>query len=412
MGRRILVISYFVNEDGMACAHHVTDRLMVLAGRCEALCVLSSWCVRPLPGLCHRRTPSLMPSGLRFETRRRFHRLVSRNRAWKAVRDLTLFPLLPLYAAERAFSRLDPTWHWQPLAVRSGLGLIRRLGMDTVYSTGGPPVAHTVARAIAEREDVKWLAEIQDPLIHGYCAGHEDEYRKLVHTEKAIYRDADRMIFLTRAAREATEKRVGMSGKGEVIYPGAPPLTLPEAGGQRNGILRLAHFGSLGGVRNLAPLLAGLQWAATREPGLVRELQIDLYGGIGGDDRQRLADSPLGSLFRLHGLVPREQALQAMAASDILLLIQGIHDISRETIPSKCYEYFHSGRPILGLIHENSELTSMFEKLGHRPVAAADPEAIGRGVLELRAAFRAGQRSKPSPSPYTVQAAVDRLLEL
>lgn len=395
----------------MACSHHIDDRLFVLQAKGVHCVLLSSWCVQPWRTLKHYRVPSLSPSGIRFEVRRRFHRLVQRHRIWKFWRDLVLLPLLPLYGLERMFRRIDPTWYWHFLAALEGVWICRRQHIDTVYSTGGPPVAHTVAATIAKWCTVRWLAEVQDPLIHGYCAGHDDELHKLLQVERSVYDRADRMIFLTKHAMQATEKRIGRSGKGQVIYPGA--ISLPqEKSVCRGNRLRIAHFGSLGGVRNLKKFTSGLEMAMERQPAIAHDIQVDLYGNVGRDDLQRIDASELRSLIVYKGLVSRQQAISAMLHSDILLLVQGVHDISRETIPSKCYEYFLSGKTMLGLLHENEELSAMFDRLGHIAVAADDSMGIAEGLLKIWNSWQRTALPKPHPSPYTVEQAVNQLLSI
>jgi hypothetical protein len=409
MARKLLVISYFTNEDGMACSHHIDDRLCVLQAKGVDCVLLSSWCVQPWQALKHYRVPSLSPSGIRFEVRRRFHRLVQRHGIWKFLRDLVLLPLLPLYGLERMFRRIDPTWYWHFVATPVGIWICRQQHIDTIYSTGGPPVAHTVAGTIAKWCTVRWMAEVQDPLIHGYCAGHDDELHKLLQVERSVYDRADQMIFLTEHAMQATEKRIGLTGKGQVIYPGA--ISLPqEKSVCRGNRLRIAHFGSLGGIRNLEIFIRGLEIAMERQSAIAHDIRVDLYGNVGEDDLQRIDASALRSLFVCKGLVSRQHALSAMLHSDILLLVQGVHDISRETIPSKCYEYFLSGKTVLGLLHENEELSAMFDRLGHVAVAACDSREIAEALLRLWSSWQKAVLPAPHPSPYTVEQAVKRLL--
>ena len=413
MNRAILVVSYFTNEDTMACSHHVDDRLACLAEKGVRVGILSSWCVAGWDRYPHWRTPSLWPSGIRFEIRRRFHHLQQQHRLWKVVRNLVLIPFLPLYGLERMVSRLDPTWHWQGVAVWAGIRLCRHLGADTVYSTGGPPVAHVVGRAIAERCGLKWLAEVQDPLIHGYCARHWSEYQRLQEVEAMICNRADRMIFLTRGALRATRSRQGHCDNGVVIHSGVRPL--PEAvsdGSRRDGVLRMAHFGSLCGVRRLDSLVRALEILLEKDPEAGQKLRIDLFGSVDRDVWDVVAQSGVCSLFHRRGVVDRDTALAAMRNCDLLLLVQAVHDISRETIPSKVYEYFLAGPPVLALIHENGELEEMCSRLGHYPVAAADAVAIAGAVERLLGLHRRTGIGRPRPSPYTVERAVEKLLAL
>jgi len=226
-----------------------------------------------------------------------------------------------------------------------------------------------------------------------------------------MYRDATKIIFLTHAAMVETEKRVGMTGKGVVVYPGAEPVA-SRPPRSRDNRWRLAHFGSLGGVRNMQSLLAAMEEAVKNCPELGENMRVDLYGNVGKDDQKRLDTSPLKSLFSLKGCIDHATALAAMTTYDLLLLIQGVHEISRETIPSKCYEYFLSGVPVLGLVHDNEELETMFRTLGHQCAPVGQPGRIAETLISCYLHRNHCPVKPVPPSPYTVDGAVRRLMAL
>jgi len=408
----------------MACAHHIDDRLAIFQKMGFEPILLTSLCVPKWDKYLHYRVPSLSPSGLRFELRQFFLRKGRNSLLWK-LRNIILLPLLPLYALERLFVRIDTVWYWLPFAYLRGKWICKNHKIAMLYSTGGPAVAHSVGyrlkntlnrnrKNIDSPGSVKWLAEVQDPLIHSYCANSEKELQLLNRLETTIYDNADKMIFLTSRAMENTEKRINREGKGAVVYPGAVPVPRPDTHPEKPleaPKMIFGHFGSLGGVRNLAPLIAGLKQAITKKPEILEHSVINLYGGIGDDDQQRIAEFEFPNLFTVQGKVPRADALAAMGQCDVLLLIQGKDPISTETIPSKLYEYLHVGCPVLAIVYENPEIETILTPLGHVSVSMKSDE-IAKALLNL---FNQWQNQKdvcPHPSPYTVEKAVEQFLAL
>ncbi|MCI5222974.1 MAG: hypothetical protein D3924_09940 [Candidatus Electrothrix sp. AR4] len=215
----------------MACAHHIDDRLASFRESGFEPILLTSLCVPKWEDYTHYRVASLFPSGLRFELRRFFRRKGEKCLLWK-FRNVLLFPLLPFYGLERLFIRIDTIWYWFPLAYVWAKWICRKHTIDLVYSTGGPAVAHSVADRLIfflrkenkKSNRIKWLAEVQDPLIHGYCANTNQELQRLRKVESQACGHADGMIFLTDKAMEATRERTGRIGNGAVVYPGAHPV--------------------------------------------------------------------------------------------------------------------------------------------------------------------------------------------
>lgn len=408
MSNTILVLSYFFNQDGMACSHHIDDKLVALLRAGYTPVVLSATSSQKSRQCPHYRVPPCSVAGIRFELREVLRKKAAKHLHWKIFRELFLVVIAPLYGVERIFLKLNPIWYWYPSALLVGSWLCYRKRVSIIYSTGGPAVAHQVAKKLARWFPCKWLAEVQDPLVHEYCAENSREYDKLIQLEKAVYLSADKMIFLTRQAMLSTEERVGSSGRGLVIHPGALSFdTTPW--NRQSDVLRMAHFGSLGGVRNLKYLVAGLEAALIENQELQEGFHVHLYGDIGKDDLARIESSPCRTMFTLAGKVGRGESVKAMQDFDILLLIQGVHDISRETIPSKIYEYFFSGRLIMGLVHDNPELEEMILSLGHIALPADDPSAIGRALLSLHA--EVDERIPDiNSSPYKTEHAVQKLL--
>jgi glycosyltransferase involved in cell wall biosynthesis len=412
-GIRWLVVSYFANIDGMAPSQHLDDRLPRLRARGIEPVLLSGPCCEPIAGMTHARVSSVAPSGLRFELRHRKKR--TGNGFGRALLSAGQAALLPFYLVEKAVADLDSQWSWYPLAARRGRALCREHAPSLLYSTGGPWSAHVAAARIARATGLPWIAELQDPLVHGDWLRSGAALRVSEAVEAMIFREASAVVFLTEAARDAAEARTGVAGKGACIYPGAEPFPDPLPVPEKGPHCRFAHFGSLGGSRNLKVFLEALAMLLREKPALAGVVRLDVYGGV---DRlsSRLVDEFLWpDVIEIRGRVPRAESLAAMRRADVLLLIQNTEEFSAETIPSKTYEYFQSGRPVLGLVHKNPELSAMLAQAGHATADADDPASVKGALAGLVRSWESGVAESAggrAPSPYTVENAVDKLVSL
>ncbi len=403
---RWLIVSYFSGVDGMACAQHIDDRFSYLQQRGVSPLLLSSICGQPLSGIVSRRVPSSSPSGIRFELRH-----LRRRGGWvKLMSQVLISFLLPFYLLEKIIIDLDSQWSWFPLAILSGSRLCHCYRPEVIYSTGGPASAHLAAAVIARYYGLPWIAEIQDPLVH------EDWHRSFRARklygwlERLICNRADAVVFMTDGARDGANRRTGLGQRGWTVYSGADPAAIPQTVYKRGEFCRFAHFGSLGGSRNLKVFLEALEDLLRERPEWAIAMRLDLYGTCDRLSLQLIEGFPMADIVTNHGRVPRQNSLMAMKQCDVLLLIQNTEQFSAESIPSKSYEYFHTGRPILGLIHKNPELSQMLTGQGHVAVAADDVASVREGIRECYLRWAEERTAVLPASPYTVQSAVDALI--
>lgn len=404
---RWLVLSYFSRIDGMACAQHIDDRIDCLRAQGVEPFMLTSVCGERWQGMTHERAFSAAPSGLRFELRH-LKKKGSISKIWAGLLNLLI---LPLYLFEKLVIDLDSQWSWFLFAILQGGRMCSRHRPQLIYSTGGPASAHLAAAVISHRYNIPWIAEFQDPLVHDDWLRSKRALKVFKWLERLICTRADAVIFLTDRARKNADLRTGLGKRGWVVYPGANPAAMPQIDYEKGTLCCFAHFGSLGGSRNLKVFLEALRLLLVEQPELKNLLRLDLYGSCDPLSRRLIDEFPAASVICDHGRIPRQESLVAMKRCDVPLLIQNTEEFSSETIPSKTYEYLHIGRPVLGLVHHNPELGQMLSKLGHTAVAADSPEAVKKAIAECYEQWRSAERlSRPAKSPYSIAAAANSIV--
>jgi hypothetical protein len=404
-----LILSYFSRIDGMACAQHIDDRIEKLRARGIEPLMLTGVCGERWPGLVHEQALSVSPSGLRFELRH----LKKRGDIARLSASLLNLLILPLYLLEKLIMDLDSQWSWFPLAILRGRRMCSRYRPRMIYSTGGPASAHLAAAMIARSHGIPWIAEFQDPLVHGDWLRSKRALKVFAWLERLICSRADAVVFLTDQARRSADARTGLGHRGWSVYPGADPAAMPEIAYMRGDGCTFAHFGSLGGSRNLKVFLEGLRLVVSELTELAAIVRLEIYGSCDPLSRRIIKEFPWPEMIHDHGRIPRNESLVAMKKTDVLLLIQNTEEFSAETIPSKTYEYLHVGRPVLGLVHHNPELVQMLSALGHTAAAADSPEAVKQAIIGCYEQWKdEGTKPLPAASPYTVAAAVEKIIAI
>jgi len=404
-----LVLSYWANVDGMACSHHIDDRLKHLRRLGVEPEVITGACgprPRGWAGRWHR-VPSVTATGYQFEVRQLTRPM---RKPWRRLARLLLtLPVLPMYSMEKHVARLHSTFGWCISAAAAGLWSTRNGRHGLIYSTGGEMSAHVAAALVARVRRLPWIAEMQDPIVYqGF--GHSHFSRQVARwVERLVHSQATAVVYVTKAAARRATLRTKGRAPCLVIRPGAEP---PAVGRhvKRNDRMELVHVGTLAGKRNPGALLEALRRVAERRPAIVREVRLSLVGNVDRRCRAMVKRFRHPDIVRLTGKVSRREAMRLVSSADLLLVVQHQGRVSEETIPSKTYDYLVSGRAVLGLTFRNAELAELLRARGHYSAEADDVAGIEVVLERVYDRWREGRlRVEPCPD-YTVGRATEELV--
>ncbi|HET7903715.1 MAG TPA: glycosyltransferase, partial [Candidatus Eisenbacteria bacterium] len=111
---------------------------------------------------------------------------------------------------------------WLPFAVPRGIDVVRRHGIDAIYSTSPLATAHLIALRIHRATRVPWVADFRDPWIEEGIHPRPGSMRERIERrlERAVVRGADRLVMTTSRLRDEILARHPDLGteKARVIY--------------------------------------------------------------------------------------------------------------------------------------------------------------------------------------------------
>jgi hypothetical protein len=273
-------------------------------------------------------------------------------------------------------------WRWH--ARRAAAGLLKNGSFSAIWSTSPPHSTHLIARRLARRFHLPWIADFRDAwagsvVVHEPTRWHRKRQEAL---QRRVARDADLLIGVTPGIAAELEA-AGGAGKTTLILNGfdaadfagsdRPAGPAPSPGGR----FTLCHCGSISRFSDPAPLLQALR------PGDAPHLHLLFVGYDDGGLAQRVGEQGLTEVVSCAGYLPHHQALAAMTAADALVLIACDKPHAR-FIPGKSYEYLASRKPIL-LISNVEETRRLLEGMPGVVTCAPDqPEAIRAALQRLR----------------------------
>lgn len=413
--------------DGRAASQTITDKIPHLLAANIELVVLSGVSGIKDTRFEHHQLWCALAAGLRFELRHVLQRRCGKGLLYRTLLLLASIVLLPFMLVEKLLKPVESSWSWWISAYLKGRTLARQQPFDVIYSTGGAFAAHVAAAALKRATGTPWLAEVHDPLVAPGRTPHNAQDREQARVEALICSQADVAIWFTQQALASARLRHPQLGqRGHVILPGVdqPFDNLPPyAPGTK---MVVGHFGSLSAQRNLTPFFKALELVQLQVPGMLAQLSFHITGGpLDAVSAAYLSGmSPPVQAVVQHfgrlefdpqtGLSGRQQILQRMRSSDVLLLLHGQEAMCAEYIPSKMYEYLWMQRPILATVHHNPQMADILRGQGHIVVNQDEHVAasLANQLIQLHARWLVGLPDSGRGSPYTTQAAVGQLLNL
>ena len=421
MGKKILILSHAFNMDGRAASQTITDKVPHLIGVGFELLVISA-----VTGVKDTRFEHLQllpwgPAGLRFDLRHLVRKHLKTRVTIRAlllgVQALLLIPFL----IEKLLLRVESQTSWVFPAYCRSLSRVTSGEVGLIYSTGGALSAHLAALWLKRRSSLPWVVEIHDPLIYRDWDKSAMFFRLSRWLEERICAEADQVYWFTEGALAAARQRnPNLGDRGSLLIPGNDPPNTKGMQYSPGKTLRICHFGSLSRTRSLRYFFEGVRVAADRNPTLLDNLQIQIYGSR-LDHESIKAMKALGldgfviEIGRIEenrdtGESGRQQVLRRMREADCLLLLHGEGSVTAEYIPSKTYEYLWMQRPILGLVNKNLQLSKLLKDLGHYAVSATSAIEISRAVEDVWKKWVDGRLGDNGlNSPYSTKRSADQL---
>lgn len=297
---------------------------------------------------------------------------------------------------------------WIPSGLLAGARIVLRKKIDILFSTYPIPSAHVIGGALARLTGKPWVADFRDPMWDEADYKPSPAMRARRAIEAMAVKRCSRALVCTEGVASLFRKRYGdrAGAKVSVIPNGYDEndfkgLSLPPR--EPGAPVTFIHAGLLERVdRDPVPFFRAVELAL--RTGRVRPggMSVKLLG-TGNNDlyREELRNLGLEDVIHLLPPKPYRQALEEMAASDVLLLFQGPG--CDPQIPAKFYEYLRIGRPILAITtFTGNSGQSVLDTGSGRVVQWDDVEAMADVLGEWTAKVEKGL-SLPAGDPVRAE---------
>ena len=231
--------------------------------------------------------------------------------------------------------------------------------------------------------DLKWIADFRDPWtqISYYSELKLTRFADHRHKkmEKEVLQDADLVVSTSFTDKENFEK---LGAKNVVCITNGfdSEIQLQRIDTEK---FTLSYIGMLETLRNPKNLWTVLNELLIKSKEFAKSFQIKFAGKIADSILEDFKISPLQNHLLNKGYLSHQQSLEEMKQSDILLITNFPQEKSRGIIPGKLFEYLASGRTILSIGTENSDVEKVLQQTqagGH--FSYSDKDEIKNFILD------------------------------
>ena len=312
--------------------------------------------------------------------RRGDRRGVRSNRLFGFLRILSDLILLP-----------DSYIGWHPFAVRAGLSLLSEMEITVIYSTSPPDTDHIVARTLARRSGLPWIADFRDPWVPLHFRSpptplhrvlQERMERSVLEESTPVTTTRSLQAHLAEITRDRKDIRLIRNGYDPADMTADPSSEVLETIRKTYGKnFLVVYTGQMKGTRVSHGLLEGVRIFLENHEEAGTSLRMALIGPRENSVDRLIREYDLEDVITLHPYTTHPEAIAWQKAADLLLLLKHDDPRFRDMIPGKFYEYAGSGRPMLA-VTAKGEVTDLIEK--YRLGYDADPGNPGAVAEALR----------------------------
>jgi hypothetical protein len=279
---------------------------------------------------------------------------------------------------------------WCPSAWNGCRRLIRRRRPDAILTSGPPHSVHLIGSLLSKHYNLPWIADFRDPWWTGALSINNgpDKWaryweRTVFHRASVVIGNAPRATDVLRASfPKLAHKFVTITNGFDRAehYAGAP-----TDGVDHSSMPSIVHSGAIYYGRDPKPFFSALRLYHDSLAPDAPPLHAFFYGlhepAVGIESE--LNRLRLGAVVSMCGQVPQLEALKAVKAATLLLLLD---TPGRQIgVPAKLYEYMGAERPILALAEPDSDVARTLRASGilHRVAKPLDTKAIYDAMCSL-----------------------------
>jgi glycosyltransferase involved in cell wall biosynthesis len=257
----------------------------------------------------------------------------------------------------------DANIGWFPYAVRSAARFLKDWRPDIILASSPPPSTLLVARHLAKKYGVPWVADLRDLWVdHQYYDQPRWRERVERRLERSVLNSAAGLVTVSEPL--AATLRTKYKREPVIVMNGFDPSDYPakdESASSANNPVRILYTGVVyEGRQDPSPLFAALKELGAE----MKKVEIAFYGSFLHKVRELMVVYGVESVVQVNDPVPYRQSLQMQTEADVLLLLLWNDPAHKGVYTGKLFEYIGARRPILAVGNPGDVAAQLIESRG------------------------------------------------
>ncbi|KAA3658784.1 MAG: glycosyltransferase [Calditrichaeota bacterium] len=292
-------------------------------------------------------------------------------------------------------------WKWT--AVRKGIQLVKKHNIQLVFSTSPPHSVQLIAQEIAQRTNIKHVADFRDEWSGDLNFYKLPNTARQLELESKICEESAAIITLLDSARRNFASKTNIR-KIFTIPNGYDASDFSKGDNQNRSDtkLRMTYCGRFSNKASPEAFLRALDETIRQDSSIRQLVQLQIVGPTGNKSWFK----PYPELKKICDFVPFQpykKSLDLMDQADVLLLFAS-NEGNKEGIPAKTFEYFYLRKPVLLVVNSPGELSKLVQTYSNAYIGFKSPkESITGQIQKLVTEWKNGKHNKPVDDVFVNQ---------
>jgi len=251
---------------------------------------------------------------------------------------------------------------WIPSAVSRGMEIISEHNIDILFSSSPPQTVNLVAKKLADKSGVPWVADFRDPWTDAFWqeGGRNRNYfyQQIDKAfEKSCLKKANGITTVSASLIKLFENK---SPNNYTLLPnGFDDDDFNKLSKSPSRQFRINYIGYLGKNQKIDNFFKAI---VSLDEKLLNKIEINFYGNIHRSIIEKIDSFGLKNKIIINTYIPHIEAIKIMKDSEILLLV--IPDVKNNEliVTGKLFEYLATQNYILGIGPSNSDVVKILKE--------------------------------------------------